>query len=256
MNNTATPTPRNENGPRYAVVAQALIDEILSGRYPVGSNLPTENMLCKQFKISRHTTREAIRQLQELGLVTRRAGFGTTVKSDRLVQRYVHVGDTVSDLYQYAQDIVLRVTDTSDIETDAQAAALLGCKQGQRWLKLHGLRVRSGETLPISLTDIHIPHAYRQVQDDIENFGQPIYSLIQKRFGLELAEVRQQVSATTLQQHEAEALLADQGAPALRITRHYYSATSELFEISLNLYPAERFTYSNTLRVENTSLTP
>jgi len=248
-----SPTP---NGPRYAVVAQALIDEILSGRYPVGSNLPTENMLCKRFKISRHTTREAIRQLQDLGLVTRRAGFGTTVKSDRLVQRYVQTGDTVSDLDQYAQDIVLKVTDTSNIETDTQTAALLGCDPGQRWLKLHGLRVRGADALPISLTDIYIASAYQSVREDIEGVRQPMYALIQKRFGLELSEIRQQISATTLQRHEAEALQADKGAPALRITRHYYSATSELFEVALNIYPAERFTYSNTLRVESTGLAP
>ena len=46
--------------PRYAQVAQALIEDIQAGRYPVGTLLPTEQELCRQFDISRHTVREAM----------------------------------------------------------------------------------------------------------------------------------------------------------------------------------------------------
>lgn len=256
MIRTGNTPPRIASSPRYAVVAQALIDEILSGRYPVDTNLPTENALCKQFNISRHTVREALRQLQELGLVSRRAGVGTTVKSNRITQRYMQVGDTVSDLYQYAQDIVLRVDETSDIEANGPIAELLGCPQGQSWLKLRGLRVRGEDTFPISLTDVYIARAYRGVLADYEDNNNLIHSLIQKRYGVELTEVRQQITATILDKSEAEKLHSTAGAPALKITRHYFSGTGELFEIAINLYPAERFTYSNTLRIENANTAP
>ena len=65
---------------RYAALAQSLLHDIESGRYPVGSLLPTEIELVEQFGLSRHTVREAIRQLQQVGLVTRRKGVGTRVK--------------------------------------------------------------------------------------------------------------------------------------------------------------------------------
>ena len=117
---------RAKGKPRYAVVAKALTEDIISGRYPVGAVLPTEHALCAQYEISRHTTREALRRLQMSGLVTRRAGVGTLVKSSRVSQRYLQVGDTVSDLYQYAQDMALQVLEVTDIEADADTAALLG----------------------------------------------------------------------------------------------------------------------------------
>ncbi|WP_456388830.1 GntR family transcriptional regulator [Profundibacter sp.] len=250
-------TPRRiASSPRYAVVAQALMDEILSGRYPVNTNLPTELALCKQFNISRHTAREALRQLQALGLVSRRAGVGTTVKSNRIAQRYMQVGDTVSDLFQYAQDVVLRVDGTSDIDANGPTAELLGCPQGQSWLKLHGLRVRGEDIFPISLTDVYIARAYRGVLADCEDNNNPIHSLIHKRYGVELTEVRQQITATILDNDEAEKLHSTTGAPALKITRHYFSEAGELFEIAINLYPADRFTYSNTLRIESASVAP
>jgi len=67
--------------PRYRQLAQTLISESESGRYPVGDLLPTEFELCEQFGASRFTVREAIKQLVGLGLVDRQAGVGTRVKT-------------------------------------------------------------------------------------------------------------------------------------------------------------------------------
>jgi len=244
------------NRPRYAVVAQALTEDILSGRYPVGTNLPTEQALCTQFGISRHTTREALRRLQAQGLVTRRAGVGTQVKSDRIAQRYMQVGDTVFDLHQYAQDMVLNVLSVADIEADADMAALLGCPEGQAWAKLHGVRMKEGVAAPIALTDAYIARAYHGVLDDISGSVLPMWALIEARYGVAPAEVRQQISAVTLGRAEAEKLHAREGDPALRIIRHYLTEASETYEVAINLYPAERFTYSNTLRIEQPDIAP
>ena len=242
--------PRVAGQPRYAVVAQALTEDILSGRYAVGKNLPTEQALCTQFDISRHTTREALRRLQSLGLVTRRAGVGTQVISNQVAQRYVQVGDTVSDLHQYAQDMVLNVLEVSDIEADAETAALLDCPQGQAWARLQGVRVVGPQARPMALTDAYIARSYRGVVGDIAGAGVPMWSLIKARYGVTPAEVRQQITATTLNENEAKKLDAVIGAPALRIMRHYLTGASEIYEVAINLYPAERFTYSTTLRIE------
>lgn len=245
-----TRAPSQASGPRYAVVAEALIEDILSGRYPVGATLPTEHALCKQFDISRHTTREAIRRLQNLGLVTRRAGVGTIVRSDRIAQRYVQVGDTVSDLYQYAQDMALNVLEVTDIEADSDTAALLGCAVGQAWARLQGLRGMDPDALPMALTDVYIARAYRGILGDIDGAGLPIWSLIETRYGVVPTEVRQQITATVLGVDDAAKLRATAGEPALRITRHYLSEPSGVYEVASNLYPAGRFSYSNTLRID------
>ena len=255
MSRIAAPSALITPQPRYAVVAEALIEDILSGRYPIGATLPTEHALCKQFDISRHTTREALRRLQELGLVTRRAGVGTQVKSDRIVQQYVQVGGTVSDLDQYAHDMVLNVHEVTDIEADDQVATLLGCPVGQAWTRLHGVRFVGKTRTPMALMDAYIARAYRGVVQDIKGAGVPIWSLIKSRYGVTPAEVRQQITATILDRSEAEKLAAPEGTPALRITRHYLTQTSEIYEVAINLYPAERFSYSNTLQIIQPGLT-
>ena len=65
------------NPTRYSTVAKDLMQAIASGRYPVGSLLPTEFELCDLYDVSRHTVRAAINQLLNQGLVSRRKRVGT-----------------------------------------------------------------------------------------------------------------------------------------------------------------------------------
>lgn len=76
--------------PRYAQLARELADGIASGRFPVGSVLPTEFELCDLYDASRHTVRAAIKELQDQGLVSRRKKLGTRVEaSTPIVRGYV-----------------------------------------------------------------------------------------------------------------------------------------------------------------------
>ena len=65
--------------PRYAQVASDLMERIAAGEYPIGSLLPKEVDLSAKYGISRHTMREALRRLDEAGLVSRRRRAGTEV---------------------------------------------------------------------------------------------------------------------------------------------------------------------------------
>jgi DNA-binding FadR family transcriptional regulator len=61
------------------VVVGALVDAIVSGRYPSGTLLPPEPVLCQSFDVSRSVVREAMKVLEERGLARARQGHGTTV---------------------------------------------------------------------------------------------------------------------------------------------------------------------------------
>src|SRR5579872_502849 len=62
-----------------AIVISELIDRIVSGEYSPGSLLPPEPALCQLFDVSRSVVREALKVLEEKGLVTVRQGQGTLV---------------------------------------------------------------------------------------------------------------------------------------------------------------------------------
>jgi len=60
-------------------VAAELVDRIVRGVYVPGTPLPPEPALCDTFSVSRTVVREAVKMLQEKGLVQVRQGSGTTV---------------------------------------------------------------------------------------------------------------------------------------------------------------------------------
>ncbi|WP_199752403.1 FadR/GntR family transcriptional regulator [Actinoplanes sp. ATCC 53533] len=56
-----------------------LVERIVRGVHPPGTSLPPEPVLCETFSVSRTVVREAVKILQEKGLVQVRQGAGTMV---------------------------------------------------------------------------------------------------------------------------------------------------------------------------------
>ena len=65
--------------PMYRDIADRLRQQIESGAFPSGAQMPTEQDLQAQHNASRNTIREAIKQLTTLGLVETKPGQGTFV---------------------------------------------------------------------------------------------------------------------------------------------------------------------------------
>lgn len=66
---------------KYREIFEKLQGDISSGRYRPGSRLPSEAELVRRFGVSRMTVFRAMKELQSLGIVTRRVGSGTYVSA-------------------------------------------------------------------------------------------------------------------------------------------------------------------------------
>lgn len=64
---------------KYSEIKTALLEAIVRGKCPIGSQLPTEHELAETYKVSRGTVRRAINELAEDRIVNRRVGIGTFV---------------------------------------------------------------------------------------------------------------------------------------------------------------------------------
>jgi GntR family transcriptional regulator of arabinose operon len=70
-------TESHVDQPKYRLIFESLKEGILSGTYRSGARLPSEAELSRRFAVSRMTVVQAIKELQKLGLVSRRVGSGT-----------------------------------------------------------------------------------------------------------------------------------------------------------------------------------
>lgn len=69
----------------YFEVIDFLLEDIKSGQYPPGSRLPSEDQLAREFSVSRVTLREALRVLEDDGVIVRRHGSGTFVLDKKAI---------------------------------------------------------------------------------------------------------------------------------------------------------------------------
>lgn len=233
---------------RYAQVTEALSGAIANGDYPVGSVLPNELELAKQFGVSRSTVRAAMKELQALGLVSRKKSAGTRVESARPAAHganFINSFSTIEAIQQFGEQTDRVIQSTESLVADDDLAARLGCRPGSRWLHIRGMRrPPGGEGQPICLSDVYIADAYAAKLLERLHTHQGILSrLIEEFAGRPVTEVRQEISAQCLTEEQAMALNSEPAALALEIRRQYLFSSNELAEVSLSLHPADRFKY-------------
>jgi DNA-binding GntR family transcriptional regulator len=235
--------------PRYMQLAQTLVNEIQSGRFPVGSTIPTEFELCEQFGASRSTVREAVKQLVQLGMVVRQPGVGTTVKALKAEGAYRQVMQQLSDLQRYTADTVLEILSKRTEPLDDPAVCeMLRANAGETWLHVSSLRRSAGSPDPICHTDAYIHPAFRSLQIDAGELHTPLFTMIERQFGEQIAEVQQEIRAVALSPQIAKLVNAKPRSPALWVCRRYLNRRGDVVEGSINVHPADRYTYLETFQ--------
>lgn len=132
-------------------VAQALLDEIATGRWEVGEQLPGEMGLAGQLGVGRSTIREAIRQLVARGVLTTKQGVGVFLASPTPVEpwdRLAQVG-AITEVLQVriaieSRAAALAATNHDDDDADAIRQALADRN-----------RLLSGSAPDFATADIH-----------------------------------------------------------------------------------------------------
>ena len=82
----------------YLEVADKIKEDIFSGKYPVGSMLPTESELEELFQVSKITVRKAIELLASDEYVAKKSGRGTTVLKQSSLQSIIQSGKLYANL--------------------------------------------------------------------------------------------------------------------------------------------------------------
>lgn len=240
--------PRVASEPLYARIAGELVAEIARGRYPVGSLLPTEHELCERFDSSRFTVREALRQLAEAGMVTRRPRAGTVVVSAVRRQPYVQALDSIEDLLQYSSATRLRLLDRGWVVRNSRQQQSAPIPEDEAWMLVRVLRHVPGDAEPVCVTRVYLATRFASLAGQVARSATPVYRQLEAKFGVRVARIEQRIAACEVGRDDARDLLVRTGSAALRIVREYYGDEGSLLEVSDSLHPAERFSYAMTIR--------
>ena len=234
--------------PTYARIANDLIEQIVAGKYPVGSLLPKEIDLSEQYGVSRHTMREALRRLCGTGMVSRRRRAGTEVLTDSLSANYRQPINSIDDLLQYGEGTQVRVLRQSRIACDAALAELLNCAEGEEWLRIESVRTYACDPGPICITTNYLNLVLPEIEKHVKNFTGRIFAMLESRYGVRIMSIEQSMQAVRLDKRQAKLLAAKAGSPGLRATRRYFDEKGRLLELSDAIHPEGRFSYVTRLK--------
>jgi DNA-binding GntR family transcriptional regulator len=232
-------------------LARHLTEQIESGRYAVGAAIPTEAQLQQRFDVSRHTVREALRELKSRGLILARAGVGTVVRAKAPRTSFMQGVGTLEEVIQFGEATRMKLLGHEHVVADAALAEQIGARAGQELVRLSLLRHRPREAMPAGWRHIYLRPEHADVAELVEAAREPVLRLVERRHHIRIAEVVQQIVAATLTAAQARVLGTRAGKPALHVTRQYFDSQDRLLMATVGLYPSDRFSHNTRFRIHD-----
>jgi GntR family transcriptional regulator len=230
---------------RYALLEREIAAAIQTGELAVGSQLPTEDELIRRFAVSRTTVRKAIQNLSLRGFVEIRRGVGTFVAPPRITPELTALTGFVEDMDALGHRATARLIDTVVVAADAQVARHLRLAVGVEVMRIRRVRLANG--VSISLDETYLPLAIgRQVvSHDLE--VEPIFSLLEERYGIALIEAEYELEAALARDDVAAELQIAPGSPLFLIERTSFSSGGQPVDYEILHYRGDLIRFKTRL---------
>jgi len=205
----------NRSVPLYYQLANVLTEKILSRELHAGDRLPTEVELVEQYGISRITVRQALRLLEEEGLIRREVGRGTFVTDYRPFTGALKVEGSLEDIISLGQNPV-KVIEVKTVKADANDAEKLGIPIGSPLMRATRIRSLHDEPYSHIVNDLPAEIGRRFSKSDWKGV---VLKVIEEKLKIPLRDAEQTVRASLADGKVARLLNTKVGAPLLAVER-------------------------------------
>jgi DNA-binding GntR family transcriptional regulator len=246
MRKFGTRAREGKRQPLYCKIAEALEKDIRSGKYPIGSKLPTEHQLVAQLEISRATAIAALNSLEAQGFVYRRPRTGTEVVSRYPIKHQAVAGDVFHDWARIGTEYKREIIDRKLVPIPARLCQERPEISGE-WLHLVGVRHAPDMKTPICIAEIYVHPDYASISSEIERFPSRVFTMIEEKFNLVVRTVQQEMRAVSVEPAQAALLGVSRASPALEIVRWYRGSKSKIVEITVDTHPGNTVVYKSEI---------
>ena len=197
----------------YLTVKDEIEELIVKGTFKPGDQLPSEYDLSKKYGVSRMTLREALRALEEEGLVAKKQGLGTFVKTT--AQRIKSILDVNYGVTEMIKNMGFRPgTQEKNVEevfADSHMGKALNVKEGTKIIALE--RVRTADKIPVAYTLDMIPVTVLPNMNDLKDLGESIYDFLQEKCNINLSSSMARLFSTKATRKLADKLRIKLNSP-------------------------------------------
>jgi len=171
------PLEKKSQSPLYQQLMTRLKNDIMAGVYPAGARIPSEQLLCDTYGVSRVTVRKAMLDLVQEGLLVRRQGKGTFVADERIQRDLQQITSFSAACRQMGHSASARLISAELTEASAEDAEKLNLPAGVRVVEICRLRLCDNE--PVMLEINRFPESYAFLLQ--ENAEASLYEQLMQR---------------------------------------------------------------------------
>lgn len=249
----STKIKRDTPVPYHYQLSELLKQEIESGNWKVGEQIPVEEDLCAYFSLSRTTIRKSLDALVTLGLVRREQGCGTFVAEPKMIEGLVNrpIG-FYDDMVERGFKVVTQVLELHQISPPPVVIRELELKKDASVIEIR--RVRYVQNLPVVIVNSYVPYDLcpSLLSADLTHIG--LYKYLRENGGYKTYRAKSFVEAVSANEAEAQLLNVKAGSPLLMIESTVYLADGRPIDYYKSRHRGDRMRL--LMESEKVELTP
>ncbi len=212
---------REDHQKLYLQLYEILKKKIVSGEWPLGSQIPTEEELCKSFNISRATVRTAVSELVRQGHLKRQQGKGTFIFKNVISEGLTMLTNFKELSFEedlpfstavLARTVMMPIDDLNtklDISKDRHV--------------IYIKRLRLVDNDPVLLQESYVPYHICPLLLEEDSEHQLLLDLFEKKYGIKITKVKTYLEITYLKADEARLIGLPESSPAILLNQYFYS---------------------------------
>jgi GntR family transcriptional regulator len=220
-----------------------LLRRIELGEFGPDDRLPTEEELCRDYRVSLITVRRALAELTRSGIAHRRHGLGTFVIRPRMPSKSLALMGPLDSVMSYSKGVTHRILNrrvNAALPSDMTRQFDIGAAPMEQ------IDVLYARDLPFAHTSIFVSRTIGVSVDDasIEQDRVSIFHLLEDKSGVSIAHVDQMIDVVSAPKAVAYALAVTTGCPMQRALRAYYSHEGRVIYSAMIHYHPQNFKIS------------
>ena len=160
---------KRRHSPLYQQLMTRLKNDILAGVYPSGGRIPSEQVLCDTYGVSRVTVRKAMLDLVQEGLLLRRQGKGTFVADQRLQRDLHQITSFSTACHSMGRTANARVISVTHEPAQPEDAERLGLQPDDMLLCICRVRLCDDEPVALEYNRFSLRYDYLENEDLTES---------------------------------------------------------------------------------------
>ncbi|RHW49301.1 MULTISPECIES: GntR family transcriptional regulator [Lactobacillus] len=226
--------------PMYIKIHNQIKREIESHIYKVGSRIPSERQLALKFGVSRMTLRQAIKTLEDEGILEQRLGSGTYVANQKVQEKMSGIMSFTDITHANGQIPSSKLISYRVGKPSLSEMERLHLAKDQTILRME--RIRYADNVPICYEVVTIPHKLILGMSK-ENISTHLYRTLEQN-GYEIGRVTEHISAAIANENAARLLNAKKGEALITRLQVTELSSGEPFEYTRASYVADRFEFT------------